>query len=250
MQSKIDSKYEVTSVQRGGFLKIHRTDSAPDSGIYTCIVRNRAGEEGRREIEITVNSRLPLFGNVSLSLSLRVAFVMIRMNQHACINWKALLQQYLIHMRLTINFTITWLSGPPVIEAFSFPKNLQEGGRAQVTCAVSSGDMPIVFSWKKNDHSIPANLQVCLVVQQSVIMLDNFRQFIPYISCGFGFVQISVKGDEFFSMLVFKDISSKHNGRYTCFASNTAATMNFTSELLVRGESRKCICPFVECRNF
>lgn len=51
--------------------------------------------------------------------------------------------------------------GPPVIEPpFSFPKNLQEGGRAQVTCAVSSGDMPVVFSWKKDEHQIPMNLQV------------------------------------------------------------------------------------------
>lgn len=51
-------------------------------------------------------------------------------------------------------------SGPPVIEPFAFPKNLQDGGRAQVTCAVSSGDLPIVFSWKKDGHQIPANLQV------------------------------------------------------------------------------------------
>lgn len=50
--------------------------------------------------------------------------------------------------------------GPPVIEPFAFPKNLQDGGRAQVTCAVSSGDMPIVFSWKKDGHQIPSNLQV------------------------------------------------------------------------------------------
>lgn len=50
--------------------------------------------------------------------------------------------------------------GPPVIESFKFPKNLQEGGRAQITCAVSSGDMPIYFSWKKDDNLIPSSLQV------------------------------------------------------------------------------------------
>lgn len=47
--------------------------------------------------------------------------------------------------------------------------------------------------------------------------------------------KISVKSDEFFSMLVFKDISAKHSGRYTCYASNSAATVNYTSELLVKG---------------
>lgn len=51
-------------------------------------------------------------------------------------------------------------TGPPVIEPFSFPKNVQDGGRAQVTCAVSSGDLPIMFSWKKDGHQIPASLQV------------------------------------------------------------------------------------------
>lgn len=37
-------------------------------------------------------------------------------------------------------------------------------------------------------------------------------------------------------MLVFKDISSKHSGKYTCYASNSAATVNHTSELLVKGK--------------
>ncbi|XP_055923956.1 cell adhesion molecule Dscam2 isoform X1 [Eupeodes corollae] len=100
-------------------------------------------------------------------------------------------------MQLTVN-------SPPVIEPFKFPKNLQEGGRAQITCAVSSGDMPIYFSWKKDDMSIPMSLQ------------------------------ITEKKEEFFSLLVFKDISSKHSGKYSCFASNAAAKVNFTAELQVR----------------
>ncbi|XP_055315179.1 cell adhesion molecule Dscam2 isoform X2 [Sitodiplosis mosellana] len=143
------TKYELSSVQSGGALKIYQIDSSQDSGTYTCIVRNRAGEEGRREIELSVNS-------------------------------------------------------PPVIEPFAFPKNLQEGGRAQITCAIVLGDLPIVFTWKKDDHHIPASLQ------------------------------ITVKGDEFFSMLVFKDISARHSGKYSCYASNSAATVNHTSELLVK----------------
>lgn len=57
MKSYADTKYEVASVQKGGSLKIHQIDSGQDSGIYTCIVRNRGGEEGRREIELTVNSK-------------------------------------------------------------------------------------------------------------------------------------------------------------------------------------------------
>lgn len=86
-------------------MKIYNIDSNQDSGIYTCIVRSRAGEEARRDIQLTVNS-------------------------------------------------------PPVIEPFLFPKNLQEGGRAQVSCQVSSGDMPVYFNWHKDGVPIPMSLQV------------------------------------------------------------------------------------------
>lgn len=49
---------------------------------------------------------------------------------------------------------------PPILEPFSFPSSLQEGSRAQVTCYVTSGDMPIHFSWYKDDAPIPSSLQV------------------------------------------------------------------------------------------
>lgn len=58
LHAKIGTKYELSSVQSGGALKIHQIDSNQDSGIYTCIVRNRGGEEARRDIELTVNSKL------------------------------------------------------------------------------------------------------------------------------------------------------------------------------------------------
>ena len=32
------------------------------------------------------------------------------------------------------------INSPPVIEPFFFPKSLQEGGRAQIACTVSSGN--------------------------------------------------------------------------------------------------------------
>lgn len=51
---------------------------------------------------------------------------------------------------------------PPILEQFSFPSSLQEGGRAQVTCYVTSGDMPIHFAWYKDDVPISASLQVHL----------------------------------------------------------------------------------------
>lgn len=121
-----------------------------------------------------------------------------------------------------------------MIEPFGFPKNLQEGGRAQVTCAVSSGDLPIVFTWKKDDHLLPASLQVTFIFNiNNFVCLSETRilNTIRLINS-----QITAKGDEFFSMLIFKDISARHSGKYTCYASNSAATVNHTSELLVKGK--------------
>lgn len=100
-------------------------------------------------------------------------------------------------VQLTIN-------SPPVIEPFGFPKNLQEGGRAQVTCSVSAGDMPVFFAWRKDGVPISPSLQVV------------------------------EKKDEFFTLLVFKDIGARHSGRYTCSATNAAARVDYSSELLVR----------------
>lgn len=51
-------------------------------------------------------------------------------------------------------------------------------------------------------------------------------------------------------MLVFKDISSKHSGKYTCYASNSAATVNHTSELLVKGKHWNSVAIFLEKEMF
>jgi len=48
--------------------------------------------------------------------------------------------------------------------------------------------------------------------------------------------KITEKKEEFYSLLVFKDISARHSGKYTCYASNAAAKVNYTAELQVRGE--------------
>lgn len=45
-------------------------------------------------------------------------------------------------------------------------------------------------------------------------------------------------------MLVFKDITARHSGKYTCFARNSAAKVNYTAEMLVRGICAIDICLF------
>ncbi|XP_076279934.1 Down syndrome cell adhesion molecule 3 isoform X5 [Lasioglossum baleicum] len=96
------------------------------------------------------------------------------------------------------------VSSPPVMSPFNFPPNLQEGGRAQVTCSVTSGDLPIAFSWLKDGEKLPSSLRI----EESVA--------------------------DFFSVLVFNKLSSRHSGKYTCVATNSAAKVNHTAELLVK----------------
>lgn len=36
-------------------------------------------------------------------------------------------------------------------------------------------------------------------------------------------------------MLVFKEVTSRHSGAYTCVASNAAASANYTAHLMVKG---------------
>ncbi|KOX68634.1 Down syndrome cell adhesion molecule-like protein Dscam2 [Melipona quadrifasciata] len=96
------------------------------------------------------------------------------------------------------------VSSPPVMSPFNFPPNLQEGSRAQVTCTVTSGDLPIYFSWLKDGEPLPSSLR------------------------------IEERVAEFFSLLVFKELSSRHSGKYTCVATNSAAKVNHTAELLVK----------------
>ncbi|XP_053609899.1 cell adhesion molecule Dscam1-like isoform X1 [Plodia interpunctella] len=96
------------------------------------------------------------------------------------------------------------VSNPPEIEPFSFSANLQEGKRAQVGCSVTSGDMPVHFTWLKDNAPISSALQV------------------------------EERTADFFSNLVFKEVFARHSGLYTCVASNSAAKVNYTAELVVK----------------
>lgn len=51
----------------------------------------------------------------------------------------------------------------------------------------------------------------------------------------FSNIKVMEKKDEFFSLLVFKDITARHSGKYTCYATNSAAKVNYTAELFVKG---------------
>ena len=85
---------------------------------------------------------------------------------------------------------------------------LREGMRTAISCQILEGDLPIDFTWLKNNQSINEN--------------DLFD------------IQIR-RLDEYSSSLIIDQINSSHNGDYTCIASNLAGSDNVTVPLTVNG---------------
>ena len=104
-----------------------------------------------------------------------------------------------------LNPTFHHSTEPPVIEPFNFPSQVQDTGRAQVTCSISAGDLPMEIVWSKDGRPIDSHLNV---------------------ECQTG---------EFHSLLIFKTLRGDHSGVYTCTARNVAATASHSATLLVQG---------------
>lgn len=94
---------------------------------------------------------------------------------------------------------------PPLIQPFEFPP-ASIGQLLYIPCVVSSGDMPIRITWRKDGQVIVS---------------------------GSG---ITIETKEFMSSLQISSVSLKHNGNYTCIASNDAATVSRERQLIVRGK--------------
>ncbi|XP_023213824.1 Down syndrome cell adhesion molecule-like protein Dscam2 [Centruroides sculpturatus] len=92
----------------------------------------------------------------------------------------------------------------PKIEPFSFPRNLEEGMRSIVICAVLYGDPPIAINWLKDGEELGAELNA------RIEMINDFT-----------------------SSVTFNSIGPHHNGNYTCVARNAAAVVNHTALMVV-----------------
>ena len=97
---------------------------------------------------------------------------------------------------------------PPKISPFTFDGDLKEGDRSQVSCTISSGDMPIQIEWHKDGR---------------------------YFEAG---ADVQVQNNVFSSNILFFSLKAAHSGSYTCLATNAADAANFTAQLIVRGNSR------------
>ena len=103
-------------------------------------------------------------------------------------------------------FFCTPLTVLPKIIPFYFDNPMNSGEAAQVTCLVSSGDLPLNITWSFGEKDI-----------------SDMR--------GITTLKAGRKG----SMLLIDTVSAMHNGDYTCTARNSAGSSNFTASLRING---------------
>ncbi|XP_054712505.1 cell adhesion molecule Dscam2-like [Uloborus diversus] len=105
---------------------------------------------------------------------------------------------------------------PPVVNNFSFPANLHEGMRTAVTCIVITGDPPITTRWLK--EGLPIDEED----------LDG---------------SIIYAGNGFISTLSFNNLAYKHNGNYSCLATNDVGTGTSNARMIVKVPPRWILEP-------
>lgn len=80
------------------------------------------------------------------------------------------------------------------------------GDSTSVQCTLSSGDLPVTFSWHLNEQPI-----------------ETYN--------GINVVAVGKKT----SLLSIDSLSEEHAGNYTCLAQNKAGTSSHMSQLVVKG---------------
>jgi len=125
---------------------------------------------------------------------------------------------------------------PPVIEEFKFDSKLQSGMRTRIYCNVAQGDAPVRLKWTKD------GLQLSPIQEHGGGLFSN-RARITSMSSPSG-AATAIPGirireiDEFSIALIIENLESRHhNGNYSCIASNAAAVVNHTAQLVVNGTS-------------
>ena len=98
----------------------------------------------------------------------------------------------------------------PLVERFSFPKNLTRGKRLRVICTVTEGDLPLEVEWWKDGLKIEE---------------------------AFGKFGVQVRRiDEYTSLLAISFLETTHAGNYSCVAKNSVASFARYATLTIRGK--------------
>ena len=96
---------------------------------------------------------------------------------------------------------------PPRIVPFTFGRDIfDEGEYAQVSCVVSSGDLPLQITWSLQGVSVQGGSEI-----------------------GISTAPMGLRA----SFLSIQSVSSQHSGMYTCTARNSAGNSSYSTTLIV-----------------
>lgn len=154
------------------------------------------------------------------------------------------------------------LSVPPKITPFSFARDLNVGDRTSVQCVVVTGDLPLTFTWLKDNvpietfRTLPSSSSSQDAPSSSRGPGDATINGAPKLrgpattvtASGAGHDEASPSSlqrksitvrqyDAFTSALSISTIAPAHNGTYTCRVANGAATVAHSALLHVNGKT-------------
>lgn len=116
-------------------------------------------------------------------------------------------QEVVAHLFLHEIFRrIFFWSVPPQIFPFEFGESLNEGETASLQCSITKGDNPVEINWYINGKP---------------------TSYYEGVYTG--------KLGKRMSSLSIESVGADHSGDYTCSATNTAGSTNFTTTLSVNG---------------
>jgi Immunoglobulin domain len=175
---------------------------------------------------------------------------------HTGIDFKSHLTQYKINkilaptpprnLHLDVALTIVYCCFnvsvvPPKVPHFEFSKELNVGDRTSVQCVAGTGDLPLVFTWLKDNVPIKQSGTVGANDNNNVDSRynsdknnNNNRQSNKDGVDDNNLIMIR-QNDEFTSALSIISIKQSHAGEYTCRVQNDAATIEYSAMLKVNG---------------
>ena len=97
------------------------------------------------------------------------------------------------------------MTDAPVIQPFSFIKNLKVGQKTLITCSVTDGTEPFEFSWTKDGQPVTSS-------------------------------HIEISKSDIDSTLRFKPIKSEDTGEYKCIVRNPFGSASHSAVLFIESE--------------
>jgi hypothetical protein len=128
---------------------------------------------------------------------------------------------------------------PPKISHFEFSKELNQGDRTSVQCVAGTGDLPLVFTWLKDN--VPIKQSSALGANDHDLRYNGNDKRLHggnkdnnNVDDNNSMIMIR-QNDEFTSALSIISIKQPHAGEYTCRVQNDAAVVQYSAVLKVNG---------------